>query len=162
MNAEVTLRSKGYADHLRLFWQTAESVLDLVPFEDDPVQTRYNILVAIQEAVSNVLRHGFGAGGAPDLELRLAWNGELFRIELRDSAPAFDPTQVWATPCTEDATSIPEGGYGILIMREVLDELRYRREGDQNILVMSKRVFSQQLAAQQGLPKNAAVSRDEA
>lgn len=138
MNAEVTLRSKGCADHLRMFWQTAESLLEQVPFEEDSAQTRFNILVSIQEAASNVLRHGFGPDDEPEIELRLRCDARRFEIELRDTAAPFDPTTVWAVPDTSDPLAIPEGGYGIHMMREVLDEIEYRREDGENVLVLTK------------------------
>lgn len=138
MNAEVTLRTSGCADHLRLFWQAAESLLEQTSFGEDPAQTRFNILVSIQEAVSNVLRHGYAEGETPKVELGLKLEDGEFVIELRDWAQPFDPTQVWAVPDTSNPEAIPEGGYGILMMREVLDELQYERVDDQNVLTMRK------------------------
>ncbi|MCB9880830.1 MAG: ATP-binding protein [Planctomycetes bacterium] len=140
MNAEVMLQTKGDADHLRLFWQTAETMLEQIPFPEDAAQTRFNILVSIQEAISNVLRHGYSAPSVPQVELRLAWDGQSFTIELRDHAAPFDPTAVWALPDTSDPMAIPEGGYGIGLMREVLDSLEYRYEDGQNVLVLTKSV----------------------
>ena len=140
MNAEVTLRSKGCTDHLRLFWQAAESLLEEVQFEEDPAQTRFNILVSLQEATSNVLRHGFGPDEQPDMELVVHINDTHVEIQLRDRAVAFDPTSVWAVPDTSDPMAIPEGCYGIHMMREVLDEIEYRYEDGQNILVLKKAV----------------------
>lgn len=140
MSTQVLLQSRGEAEHLQLFWQTAETVLERIPFPEDPVQTRFNILVSIQEALSNILRHGYGRGQEPRVELRLSWDGQSFVIELRDHAPRFDPTAVWSLPDTSDPMAIPEGGYGIGLMREVVDELEYRYENGQNILVLTKAV----------------------
>jgi serine/threonine-protein kinase RsbW len=139
MTAEVHLRLSGQVDHLRIVWQAAEVLLEAVPFEEDPVQTRYNILLALQEALSNVLRHGYGgATGADWVDVRVLWVDDRVRIELRDHAPAFDPTSVLWPPDVDDGASIPEGGYGIHIIRAVLDDLQYRREADQNVLILDK------------------------
>lgn len=141
MTAEVLLQLTGNVDHLRTTWQAAEALLEHVPFEEDPVQTRYNVLLALQEALSNVLRHGYG-GPAPGsrafIQVGLSWDGETFRMELRDEAEAFDPTQIFGAPDTEDSAMIPEGGYGIHIIRAVLDNMFYKREGQHNVLVLEK------------------------
>ncbi len=139
MTAEVQLQLAGNLDHLRLTWQAAETLLEQVPFQEDPVQTRYNLLLALQEALSNVLRHGYGGESfRAHIELRFQWNGESFRIELRDDAAAFDPTETVVAPEVHDGGQIPEGGYGIHIIRAVVDSLDYRREGKHNVLTLEK------------------------
>lgn len=138
MNAEVTLRTMGCADHLRLFWQAAESLLEQASFGEDPAQTRFNLLVSLQEAITNVLRHGYSEDQAPKIELHLKLCEGAFEIELRDWAEPFNPTEVWGAPDTSDPMAIPEGGYGIHMMREVFDELSYERVDDQNVLKMRK------------------------
>src|SRR5262245_37329417 len=57
MSTRVELRLSGAMDHLRIVWQTGETLLESVPFQDDPDGTRYNVLLAVQEMVTNILRH---------------------------------------------------------------------------------------------------------
>ena len=59
MSSLVVLSLTGPMDHLRLVWQTGETLLQSVVFDDDPEGNRYNVLVALQEMVTNVLRHGY-------------------------------------------------------------------------------------------------------
>lgn len=139
MTAEVRLRLSGRLDHLRMVWQAAEALLEDVPFREDPVQTRYNLLLATQEAVSNILRHGYHSSPeTPPIELRLKWDGQVFRIELRDRAAPFDPTQIHGAPDPDARDEIPESGYGIHIIRAVIDDLHYERIGSENVLVLEK------------------------
>ena len=56
MTCRVELRLQGPMDQLRIVWQTGEALLQPIQFADDPEGTRYNILVAIQEMLTNVLR----------------------------------------------------------------------------------------------------------
>ena len=53
------LKLQGSIDHLRLCWLVGESLLEQVSFAEDPEGTRYHVLVALQEMVTNVLRHAY-------------------------------------------------------------------------------------------------------
>ena len=59
MFAQASIKLIGPVDHLRIVWQTGEALLDSVVFDEDSEGTRYNILLALQEMVTNVLRHGY-------------------------------------------------------------------------------------------------------
>jgi anti-sigma regulatory factor (Ser/Thr protein kinase) len=137
MAVDVSMKLFGDVDYLRLVWQAVEGVLESVSFPEDEEQTRYNILLGVQEALTNIIKHGYGGEPAP-IYLGLRQDGEQFVIELQDEAEAFDPTQVGAGPDTEDASMLPEGGYGIQIIRAVMDGVEYRREGGRNYLTLSK------------------------
>ena len=58
MFAQVVLKLTGPMDHLRLVWQTGETLLESVVFDDDPEGTRYNVLLALQEAHAKAVAEG--------------------------------------------------------------------------------------------------------
>lgn len=138
MTASVDLRLSGPMDHLRLVWQTGETLLESIPFTDDPEGTRYNILLALQEMVTNVLRHAYGGDETQPVELRFLANAEGFEVELRDAGPAFDPLAVPPDAPPEAAEPMREGGYGIMITRMVMDGMRYERRQGWNVVTMHK------------------------
>ena len=45
MFAQATIKLTGPMDHLRLVWQTGETLLGAVSFEEDAEGTRYNCLL---------------------------------------------------------------------------------------------------------------------
>lgn len=141
MVAQVVLRLTGPMDHLRLVWQTGETLLESVAFDDDPEGTRYNVLLALQEMVTNVLRHAYaGAQGMP-VELTFRVSTEAIEIELRDEGEPFDPLRHdTAGLAVDDAMPVETGGYGIYIARMVMDEVGYRREPGCNVLSLRKLV----------------------
>ena len=49
MTAKVDLCLQGSMDHLRIVWQTGQTLLESIPFREDPETTRYNVLLAVQE-----------------------------------------------------------------------------------------------------------------
>ena len=138
MTASVDLRLSGSMDHLRLVWQTGETLLESIPFSEDPEGTRYNILLALQEMVTNVLRHAYSGDESKPVELRFCASRQGFEVELRDCGPEFDPLSIPAEAANVAGLPIREGGYGIMITRMVMDSMDYERRQGWNILRMNK------------------------
>jgi anti-sigma regulatory factor (Ser/Thr protein kinase) len=98
------------------------------------------IWLAFDELLTNTVSYGFPAGGHHKISVRLDMDGERFTAELVDDGVAFDPLAA-AEPDLDAALEEREiGGLGIHFVRVVMDSLDYRREKDQNRLVMTKRI----------------------
>lgn len=139
MFAQVAIKLTGPMDHLRLVWQTGETLLDSVVFDEDAESTRYNVLVALQEMVTNVLRHGYSLDESKPIEVIFELTEDNLEIVLRDEGPAFDPLAYDTTECDIQAVMPAEsGGFGIHIARMVMDKVAYAREGNWNTLRLSK------------------------
>lgn len=139
MFAQASIKLTGPMDHLRLVWQTGETLLDSVVFDEDPEGTRYNILLALQEMVTNVLRHGYQLEERNPIEVIFELTADQLDIELRDEGPEFNPLDVDVSePEFEMPMPTEAGGYGIRIARMVMDDVSYRRDGVCNCLRMSK------------------------
>jgi sigma-B regulation protein RsbU (phosphoserine phosphatase) len=128
-------------DQLRLVRQTGETLLESVRFEEDDEGTRYNVLLALQEMVTNVLRHGYFLDETRPFQVRFRLTGECFEAWIVDSGPPFDPLEhdTSALEC-DDAMPAETGGYGIHIAKMVMDELVYERTDGTNRLCMRKHV----------------------
>jgi anti-sigma regulatory factor (Ser/Thr protein kinase) len=139
MFSQVAIKLTGPMDHLRLVWQAGEALLDTVLFEDDPEGTRYNVLVALQEMVTNVLRHGYAFDDTRPIEVVFEIRDDTLQIALRDQGPPFDPLQHDTGDCMlPEGMPSEGGGFGIHIARMVMDRVEYAREGAWNSLRMSK------------------------
>jgi serine/threonine-protein kinase RsbW len=141
MTARVELQLTGSVDHLRIVWQTGEALLENVPFCEDPEGTRYNVLVAIQEMVTNVLRHGYHGDQSCPLHVAFRTDDARFEIEIRDRGERFNPLD-YDLSCVLGETEMPTeaGGYGIMIATVVMDGIDYRFEDGWNRLTMTKLV----------------------
>jgi anti-sigma regulatory factor (Ser/Thr protein kinase) len=143
MTARATLQLVGPMEHLRLVWQAGEALLEPVLFDEDPEGTRYNILLAVQEMLTNVLRHGYNRDENHPIEVSFQVEDDAIGVEMRDRGPAFDPLQ-HDTSAVEEDSGMPDsaGGFGIHIAKMVMDSLDYRRDGEWNVLTMAKFVRS--------------------
>ncbi|GAB4145489.1 MAG: hypothetical protein Fur0037_13410 [Planctomycetota bacterium] len=139
MTARVVLSLQGPMDHLRLVWQTGEALIEGMVFDADEQAGRYNVLLALQEMVTNVLRHAYRHDQRNRIEVSFEVDRRGFKVELRDQGPEFDPL-AHDTSFLEDSDCMPleTGGYGIYIAKMVMDRVAYRREGGWNVLTMEK------------------------
>lgn len=89
---------------------------------------RSNLVLAIDEAVCNVIKHGYrGQPGQPiDVKLeRLSQKGRTgLRVVIRDQGRQIDPTEIVG----RDLDDVRPGGLGTHIIRSIMDEVEYRRQ----------------------------------
>ena len=105
-----------------------------------PDDERSRVLIILDELFTNAVTHGRGphsAGGT--IAVALGWRTGL-RISFVDDGQPFDPL-AFRGPDLEEATEERGiGGLGIHIVRSLVHQARYRREGDRNHLHLVRRV----------------------
>ena len=120
--------------------EVRELVRDVADAADAPVACMDDLVQAVDEAASNIVRHGYaGAPGWIDVAAELV--DDRIVVTLEDEAPPFDPTTV-AEP---DLTVPPEhrrpGGMGVHLTRLAMDTIEHSpRPGGGNILAMTRRL----------------------
>jgi len=92
--------------------------------------------VAVDEAVTNVVRHAYHGDAGRFLTLSLSVAGDAVQVDILDQGPPFDPLAGAAAAPDGDAEDRDVGGLGLLLMRELVDEARYIRDGDRNKLML--------------------------
>ena len=92
--------------------------------------------LALEEWVTNLCRHAYRQqGGTIEVAVRSGDGG--FVVEIADDGPPFDPT-TRPDPNVEGSLAERElGGLGIMLIRRMVDQVRYRREGERNVLSLA-------------------------
>ncbi|MEC8306510.1 MAG: ATP-binding protein [Chlamydiota bacterium] len=104
-------------------------VIDWVGGEDGA--EHLHLLLAIEEAVVNVMEHGYGWGGQTFSLSCDSWEDKGILFQVIDDAPPFDPTQ---------GKGLREEGAGIHLMMALVDEVHYEHSGGFNRLTLKKRL----------------------
>jgi len=91
--------------------------------------------LAVEEVLMNICLHAYGGQGG-DVDLSAGRSAEGFVLELEDSGPAFDPVAAAEPDTTLPLEERKIGGLGILLVKRVTDTVRWRREGDRNVLTL--------------------------
>ncbi|MBN1929758.1 MAG: ATP-binding protein [Chlorobiaceae bacterium] len=138
MKKVITLTLPGELIFTRLAAQTAASVAALVCGECHPKDNNCEFInafeLAVSEAFTNSALHAC-QDELPPVTLTFIAERHQLTVTVRDTNEPFGIE----TP-QPDIESYPEGGYGLLIIRKVMDTVTYRRDGDANIISMSKKL----------------------
>jgi len=106
-----------------------------------PLMEATRIQLAVEEAVTNVVTHGYETTGG-QVSIRCVSSPELVTITITDTGPAFDPTKIPPADITADLDHRNIGGLGVHLIKSVMDEVLYNREMDANQLTLVKRLSS--------------------
>jgi sigma-B regulation protein RsbU (phosphoserine phosphatase) len=123
------------AEELRGVRSAIRRALDALGVEP---QLRDRLVLAVDEACANIIRHGYGPDCEGDIGLRLLRDGPMLSFELIDTAPCVDPARVRPKPLGECRC----GGFGIALIDEVMDDWRIEPApgGPGNRLILRKRI----------------------
>ena len=101
-----------------------------------------NLNLVLEEAVSNIIFYAYPKDTVVEeaVTLTLTCEQDELLICLKAHRIAFDPTQKEDPDLTLSAEERPIGGLGIFLIRQLMDEVTYRREGDCNLFTMKKRI----------------------
>ncbi len=99
----------------------------------------FGLSLALEECGSNVVNHALQHDPAQTFLVSIQRADDTVILELRDRGPAFDPTAAPEVPLEAD-DDLPPGGWGIPLIRRYLDAIDYRRDGDENVLRLTKHV----------------------
>ena len=90
--------------------------------------------LCLNEVVANIIHHGYARAGPCPFSISLTPTPSGIRVTVEDFGRPFDPTRVPERDAPASLNDLTVGGYGIQIVRSLAQNLRYRREGDRNVL----------------------------
>jgi anti-sigma regulatory factor (Ser/Thr protein kinase) len=96
--------------------------------------------LALEEVFVNAITHGAQAGQIRHFELAFSYANGRAALVLRDDAPAFDPLSLATPDLDADLEERSVGGLGIHLVRELMDEVTYRRTEGCNELTLAKHI----------------------
>jgi anti-sigma regulatory factor (Ser/Thr protein kinase) len=103
---------------------------------DDGAEFQLNLV--LEELFVNSVKHG-GCKGMPNcVHVRLRWRADGVEMEYRDRGRRFDPTDTPVVNIHASLAERSEGGLGIHLVRGIMREVRYERDGEWNRITMRR------------------------
>lgn len=95
--------------------------------------------LAVVEGVNNAIEHAYRGMSGRRVEVVVRVSARRLTIEIVDTGTAM----AWDVECAAAAARIAadplaDGGRGLLIMRELMDEVGYQSAGGRNVLSLTK------------------------
>jgi len=99
---------------------------------------RYHLLVSIEEILTNIIKYGFDEDGVHPIHITFRHINEKVEMEFEDRGREFNPLEISEPDLDTPIENRQLGGLGIHLVKKMMDEAKYRREGDRNILMLRK------------------------
>ena len=122
---------------LKTLCRQLESVGDALGL---PQRFVFEINLALDELFTNIISYGFAEHSEHAIQVFIATADGMLTITVEDDGIPFNPIaraepRVPAT--IEDCTI---GGLGIYLIKNLMDDVCYRRDQDKNVLTLKKRI----------------------
>ena len=129
------LNLPGRAQSLGLVRRAVEAAATSCGFAKEQTQ---DIVLAVDEACQNVVRHAYGGRGEGDIVVDLRREQGEFQVLIRDFAAPVDVDQIKSRALDD----VRPGGLGVHFIREVMDEMDYLPppDGQGNLLRLKKTI----------------------
>lgn len=122
---------------LRSMLQWIRDSLQQMDFEP---KTLRKIELACEEVLINIIRHAYQDRPEEiEIDVKVFLKSHV-EIAIQDHGPPFDPTQAEEPNCSNSLEERGVGGLGIHFVRQIMDEVRYQRALDKNVLILVKKV----------------------
>jgi anti-sigma regulatory factor (Ser/Thr protein kinase) len=127
------------ANRLEEIPRLAEAVETFCEEADIPPGHAYALNLSLDELITNLVSYGYPSGGEHRIAVSMRVEPGQVVCELVDDALPFDPFHDAPSPDTEASVEDrPIGGLGVFLVRELMDEVAYRRDGDRNHIRLCK------------------------
>ena len=100
-------------------------------------EARFSIQLAMEEAVTNAIKHGNRFDRTKKVTIRYACNHKAFTLSVRDEGQGFDPGSV-PDPTSPENLTLPYGR-GLMLMRAYMDRVEFSPRGNEVTMVKENR-----------------------
>lgn len=128
----IRLRLSAKLENLGRFIGSLADCAKAQGFEKEKIS---KMELATEEALVNIFRYAYPEAPG-DVEMICMGKGDRFAIEITDSGIPFDVTAMPDPKVTDRVHEREPGGLGIFFIKKAMDEVRYRREKNRNILTL--------------------------
>jgi len=126
---KVLLQTPGHESYLAYIRAIVADLARKIGFDENEVA---KVEMAVDEACSNVVRHAYSPDKKwcwqhrdPEIRLDIRREGDRLVIEINDHGQRFDFANYRSAEIEDRLREMKQGGYGLLIMRNFMDEVQY-------------------------------------
>jgi serine/threonine-protein kinase RsbW len=127
------------------FPATTAALADIRNFVNELIQTtrlsendKEQVVLAVDEAATNIIKHALDYDASQHFSISMTIAGNVLTIVLRDNGKAFDTNKLKEPDLKEYVRIKRKGGLGVYLMRQIMDQVNFKRENTANITELIK------------------------
>lgn len=136
-HAELTMSTAATLEGLD---RVTEAFEEFAAAHGVPDAARRSVQIVLDELLSNTARCGKVGSREPVVEVGFRLEGRTLRVEIVDDGVPFDPLAAEEPDTTLSLEERPIGGLGVMLVKRLVDEVRYDGEGGRNRVRFCKRL----------------------
>lgn len=128
-----------------------EANLDLVDSMIDPIVSAledfktdpkiiYHVTLALEEILVNICKYAYDEKGTIDISYEIDKKLKQLKVTIKDKGKAFNPLEKEDPDLSASIAERKIGGLGIYLTKRVVDDIKYQRIDDTNILEFVKKL----------------------
>lgn len=98
----------------------------------------FEVELSIYEACANVIEHAYANDPDNYIDLKITIELDRLVVTIRDEGGVFEPSSLKEKDIAKIIETEQDGGLGMHIIEACMDEILYRRQGNENILELVK------------------------
>jgi anti-sigma regulatory factor (Ser/Thr protein kinase) len=103
-----------------------------------PEKSLFQLQVALDELVSNVIKYAWPEPNAHDIEIRITARRDGIEVEIIDDGRMFDPRDAPKRDKSLTGQRPRPGGVGVQMTKQLVDGIDYARVGNRNHTTLTK------------------------
>lgn len=145
----MSVRNKNKAGELKVKSKT-ENLSEIRDFVSTnalnagiPAATIDNIILAVDEACTNIIKHAYKLSPQGEIIIRIDYDEEKFTITIIDYGKSFEPERVPLPDLQKYYREHRVGGLGMYLIKSLMDHVEYTTiPGKYNQVLLSKNIRS--------------------
>lgn len=130
MKARFELEAESSLDALS---RISDFIISLAGGSGLDQRETFHLMTAVDEACTNIIKYS----GTGKIEIKCDVEDGQVTVQIRDDGVAFNPLEAPVPKLNLPIEERQVGGLGIYFIRTLMDEVRYEREGGENVLTMT-------------------------
>ena len=134
---EVDISVPSQTKYLGMIGKIGESLAHSLAYtRGDRSELAYHLNVVLTEAMANAICHANACDPSKEIKVQISVSDQELTIRVYDQGTGFDIEKLSQVKVKKTA----EGGRGIQIIFKLMDQVKYSKTGQGNVLEMTKRL----------------------
>ncbi|WP_419661942.1 RsbU: predicted serine phosphatase, regulator of sigma subunit [Desulfosarcina variabilis str. Montpellier] len=133
-----TLKTIVVKNDIREMSRITDTITRITDAAGCPPVVVHDVILAVEEIFSNIVFYGFGDDLDHNITFHVVAETDALILTLQDEGIPFNPLNVHVGSRDKPLEERDKGGMGIILAKNLMDRMEYRRDRGKNIMRMEK------------------------